>query len=117
MKFKIDENLPAEVVELLQREGHDAVTVLDQRLGGEADSAIAAICQQENRIIVTLDLDFADIRTYPPRDYAGLIVLRLKRQDKIHVLEVVERLLETFLSESPEKKLWIVDERRLRIRE
>ncbi len=117
MKFKIDENLPVEVAELLQREDYDTFTVLDQRLGGEADSDIATICQQENRIIVTLDLDFADIRAYPPRDFAGLIVLRLKQQDKPHVLKVVEQLLKTLQSESPEKKLWIVGERRIRIRE
>jgi len=117
MKFKIDENLPVEVAELLQQAGHDALTVLDQQLGGEADGEIGIICQRESRIIVTLDLDFEDIRTYPPRDFSGLIVLRLKRQDKFYVLEIVERLLDVLKDESPEKKLWIVDERRVRIRE
>jgi len=42
---------------------------------------------------VTLDLDFADIRTYPPEDYPGLIVLRLGWQDKPHVLDVFRKLL------------------------
>ncbi len=116
MKFKIDENLPVEVAELLQQAGYDASTILDQHLGGEVDSEIGTICQREGRIIMTLDLDFADIRTYPPKDFAGLIVLRLKRQDKLHVLGIVERLLDTLKSESPEKKLWIVGERRIRIR-
>ena len=102
---------------LLQQKGYDALTVLDQQLGGEADNEIAAICQQEDRIIVTLDLDFADIRAYPPKDFAGLIVLRLKYQDKLHIMKVVERLLETLKSESLEKKLWIVSEHRVRIRE
>ncbi len=117
MKFKIDENLPTEVAELLQQAGHDALTVLDQQLGGESDSEIGTICQQEGRIIVTLDLDFADIRAYPPRDFAGLIVLRLKQQDKLYVLDIIERLLDILKDESPEKKLWIVGERRIRIRE
>jgi hypothetical protein len=37
-KFKIDENLPIEVAEMLQQAGFDAAPVLGQFLGGEADS-------------------------------------------------------------------------------
>ena len=32
MKFKTDENLPVEVVGLLQHEGHDALSVVGQQL-------------------------------------------------------------------------------------
>ena len=35
MKFKVDENLPIEVVRLLEDNGHDALTILGQNLGGE----------------------------------------------------------------------------------
>ncbi len=116
MKFKIDENLPVEVAELLQQAGYDALTVLDQQLGGEADAEIGTICQQEDRIIMTLDLGFADIRAYPPQEFFGLIVLRLKRQDKLRVLGIVEQLLDVLKNEPLDKKLWIVGERRIRIR-
>lgn len=30
---------------------------------------------------------------YPPEEYHGLIVLRLRRQDKAHVVGVIEQLL------------------------
>ncbi|MGH8547744.1 MAG: DUF5615 family PIN-like protein [Methylococcales bacterium] len=66
MKFKIDENLPAEITVLLQEAGYDAITVLEQELGGSADPCIASVCRNENRALVTPDTDFADIRTYPP---------------------------------------------------
>lgn len=117
MRFKIDENLPIEVAEMLLNEGHDALTVLDQQMCGDTDDQIAAVCQRERRIIVLLDLDFANIRAYPPRDFSGLIVLRLKKQDKVHALEVFKRLLRTLSSEQLEKRLWIVDENRIRIHE
>lgn len=82
MRFKIDENLPIEAAEVLQQAGHDASTVLQQDLGGgRADTDTASICQRERRALVTLDMDFADIRTYPPKQFLGLIVLRLRRQD------------------------------------
>lgn len=32
MRFKVDENLPLEVVERLTRARHDAITVIDQHL-------------------------------------------------------------------------------------
>lgn len=116
MRFKTDENLPAEAADLLKQWGHDALTVLDQHLGGSADSEIASICQQENRILVTLDLDFADIRAYPPADFPGLIVLRLKQQDKAYVLDMLARAIELLPQEPLDKHLWIVEENHVRIR-
>ena len=116
MKFKVDENLPIEAAELLGQAGHDAVTVLEQELGGRADPDIASICQRESRALVTLDTDFADIRAYPPQDFPGLVVLRLKRQDKLHVLEALRRATPVFSREPLQRHLWIVEEGRVRIR-
>lgn len=115
MKFKVDENLPVEVVVLLENSGHNAVTVLGQNLEGEPDARIAEVCQEEKRTLVTLDTDFCDIRTYSPDEYFGLIVLRLKRQDKPHVLSVMGRLINILLKEPLERRLWIVEEGRVRI--
>ncbi|MCD6289538.1 MAG: DUF5615 family PIN-like protein [Anaerolineae bacterium] len=100
LRFKVDENLPSEVAEHLRRAGYDAETVLTEHLGGSSDMAIAAICQREARTLITLDTGFTDIRTYPPDQYAGLIVLRLKRQDKRHVLAIVARLATKLSEES-----------------
>lgn len=117
MRFKIDENPPLEAPALLRQAGYDAVTVVEQGLGGRADSDIALMCQREGRALVTLDMGFADIRGYPPREYSGLVVLRLRWQDKPHVLETVRRLITMFLDEPLEGHLWIVEEDRLRIRD
>ncbi len=115
MKFKVDENLPIEVVELLEDNGHDALTVLGQNLGGEPDLRITQVCINEKRALITLDTDFSDIRTYPPEEFFGLIVLRLKTQDKLHVLSVVSRLINILFMEPLERRLWIVEEGRVRI--
>jgi predicted nuclease of predicted toxin-antitoxin system len=117
MKFKIDENLPIEVKELLIAAGHDALLVSDQQLEGKPDQLISEVCQLESRAIITLDLDFADIRSYPPAQYAGIIVLRLRRQDKLTVIAVIKELLNIMKLEKVEHLLWIVDEQRVRIRE
>jgi predicted nuclease of predicted toxin-antitoxin system len=116
MKFKIDENLPIEVAEFLYGAGYDAMTVSEQEMGGSDDAEVAVVCQEEERILVTLDLDFADIRTYPPSEYPGFVVLRLKQQDKPHVMRVLGHLIRVFQEESVERSLWIVEEEQIRIR-
>lgn len=117
MDFKIDENMPVETADLLKRFGHDALTVIDQDMSGGTDESIAEVCQHEQRVLITLDLDFADIRTYPPSQYPGLIVLRVKRQDKRTVTSMIERISEAIDQEILSRRLWIVDEEHIRIRE
>ena len=46
--------------------GHDIESALSEKLGGADDPVLLAACVAEDRILVTLDLDFSDIRTYPP---------------------------------------------------
>jgi len=110
MKFKLDENLPRDAVHLFQSEGYDAMTVIEQHLEGEKDANIARICQQEQRTLVTLDLDFADIRTYPPSDYSGIIVLRPALQSLPGVQRLMTQVLIQLKTEIVDRKLWIVDE-------
>ena len=79
MKFKIDENLPVDAVKTFQEAGYNTVSVLDQSLQGCSDKTLISVCKNENRILVTLDIDFANLLTYPPQEYAGIIMLRLKK--------------------------------------
>ena len=116
MKFKIDENLPVEFAELLRASGYEADTINDEGLAGSPDERVIAVCRSESRCLITLDLDFGDMRAYPPADLFGLIVLRLQRQDKLHVLEIATRLIPLLRVEPLTKRLWIVDEKRVRIR-
>lgn len=115
-RVKIDENLPREACEVLLRAGIDAVDVHEQRLRGALDPAIAAVCRVERRALVTLDAGFANIRTYPPEDHAGLIVLRLKSQDKDTVLALLEKLAVVLADIDPAGRLLIVRESGIRIR-
>jgi predicted nuclease of predicted toxin-antitoxin system len=114
--FKVDENLPIEVTQLLNEAGHDASSIHEQNMVGCSDDHIASVCQIEERAIVTLDLDFADIRTFPPEDHAGLIVLRPAKQDKASVLEIFHRMVDKLDEEPIVGKLWIVTRQSIRIR-
>ena len=115
MKLKTDENLPDEAADLLCGAGHDATTAGKQGLGGATDPTIASACQPEGRALVTLDLDFADIQTYPPDRYPGFVVLRLTRQDKNSVLKTITRITALLDAEPIAGSLWIVEENQVRI--
>lgn len=117
MRFKTDENLPVEAAAVFRDAGHDAETVWDQELAGKDDATIASRVRGEQRILVTADLDFANIRAYPPEDHPGLIVLRLKRQDKANAVAVMKRVALALDHRSPEGELWIVEEDRIRFRQ
>ena len=66
MNLKLDENLDARLAALLRRSGHEVATVRDQGLAGIDDQALYAHCGSEARILVTLDLDFANVLQYSP---------------------------------------------------
>ena len=72
---------------------------------------------REGRVIVTLDTDFSNIRTYPPGAYPGLVALRLGNQARDHVLEIGTRLLEVLSGANLSGLLWIVEESRIRVRQ
>jgi predicted nuclease of predicted toxin-antitoxin system len=116
MLFKIDENLPLEIAQLLSRAGHDAKTVHDQQLQDVKDSILLKNCDSENRILITMDADFSDIRMYPPQEHEGIIVLKIGNQSKKHVVEVFQTVLGLMKKEPLKKRLWIVEETMVRIR-
>jgi hypothetical protein len=96
--------------------GHDALRVDEQGLNGMADPQVAAACVAEGRAIVTLDMDCSDIRTYPPDQFAGIIVFRPSSQ-MIPVLERLTDLVIGLLSqETLTGCLWIVEDARVRVR-
>ena len=117
MRFKLDENLSPTIAGLLAEAGHDAATVAEQGLAGAEDPDIAAVCLDEDRILLTLDLDFADVRAYPPQSYPGLMVLRISNQSPRRQLEAVSRILPSLSGSSLRGQLWVVEDSRIRIRE
>ena len=116
MKFKIDENLPVEFAELLRQAGFEADTTEDEGLSGAADEIIAERCRLERRILISLDLDFANVRAFPPQHHDGLIVLRSKQQHKEVLLVMFRRVLMVLPKHSPAGQLWIVEADRIRQR-
>ena len=62
MKIKLDENLSRHLKHPLSEQGHDVSTALEEGLLGKVDIEVGEAAKGEDRIIFTLDLDFADLR-------------------------------------------------------
>jgi predicted nuclease of predicted toxin-antitoxin system len=118
MKFKLDENFGARTVPIFREVGHDVETVRDEHLSGSPDPTIFDACVREQRCLVTLDLDFADVLRFPPHLTAGIAVIRLPQRTSTATMEgLVRRLLLAVQAGSIAGRLWIVETTRVRIHE
>lgn len=76
MKIKLDENLSRYLKPALVTEGHQASTAADEGLLGKTDEDVAAAAAGEGMMAFTLDLEFGNLRKYPPGPHAGVVLFR-----------------------------------------
>jgi predicted nuclease of predicted toxin-antitoxin system len=76
MKLKLDENLSRHLKPVLIGLGHDVLTAADENLLSHPDTEIAQAAKEEQRMLMTLDVEFADLRKYPPGSHPGVILFR-----------------------------------------
>lgn len=116
MKFKVDENLPAELAIELTAAGHDAQTVFDEGLAGSPDPALVDAAHREHRILLTMDKGLADVRAYPPQQYDGIVLFRPKTQGRRETLEFIRRHLSALFVANVSGHLLVVTDSGIRIR-
>ena len=61
MKFLADMGISPRVTEELRQRGYDAVHLVEQKLNRMVDGDILQKARQENRIVLTNDLDFGEL--------------------------------------------------------
>lgn len=115
MKFKLDENFGPTVHEVFRKRGLNSRTVHEEGLSGSPDPEILAAAVAEDRVLVTLDKDFANVLIFPPEATCGVVVVNLPRRATRALLAVV---LDSFLTACENQqvrgKLWIVEPGRIR---
>ena len=62
MKFKIDENLPIEIIDEIRGLGHEADTVINEGLKGFADPQILAAAKTAGCVLLTMDKGIANVQ-------------------------------------------------------
>ncbi|MBC6420399.1 MAG: DUF5615 family PIN-like protein [Hormoscilla sp. SP5CHS1] len=120
LKFFIDQCVPNSIIQRLRDAGHEALVLIDYIPIESPDIEVIAKAQELNAILVSLNGDFADIVTYPPSAYQGIISIQLRNHPEI-IPQLMTRLIDYLsLQDSGEHyrgKLMIVEVFRIRFRE
>jgi len=116
--FLIDASMPRGTSALICSRGHQATDVRDLGLHAAQDSVIAAHAQANQLAILSRDFDFADVRNYPPDQYAGIVVVDVPSTFTAPIiLKLVDRLLmDTKTLNDLPRRLAILEPGRVRLR-
>ena len=93
MRIVADLHISPRTVEFLRLLGHDVVRVGEVLNASTPDETIVHWAAEQNRTILTQDLDFTDIIALSGQTHPSLVVLRLSSSRIEHVNSVLERAL------------------------
>jgi len=112
MQFLVDENVRKEVRDFLKTKGHDVLSLP----AGLEDEKIAQIAKETKRIILTHDQHFGDILLYPPKEYSGIIRIKIHPPNAETIIKALENLFQKLSPQQIDKKLIILEKEGFRIR-
>jgi predicted nuclease of predicted toxin-antitoxin system len=95
MRFLADENFPRPALLVLRQAGYDIRSVAEES-PGLSDEAVAALCDRDERVLLTFDKDFGDLvfRQGLPAGSA-IVLFRLIPESPAEVHAILSSLLET----------------------
>ena len=115
MKIKLDHNLSRHLKPSLQAFGHDVDTAFDEGLAGSTDNEVLNEATGQSRILFTLDTDFLNLKSYPPRDHVGVVVFRPTRQGALAIMKMVKGFVRSADLKKYRKRTAVVERTRIRI--
>lgn len=80
------------------------------------DADVIALAHRLNAVLLTVDLDFANILDYPPADHEGIIVLRYQIDEEVELDATLKAMLADIYREGLRGALVIVSAGRYRVR-
>ena len=110
MRFLVDECTGPAVAEWLQAQGYEVFSVYDS-VGGMDDNEIAQKAFQENWILITNDKDFGDQIYREHKSHHGVILLRLDNERAKNKIDVLKRLLNSYVDRLPDQFVVATEEK------
>jgi predicted nuclease of predicted toxin-antitoxin system len=117
VRFKVDENLPAEIAEALRASGYAADTVGEEGLSGSSDLDVVAAAASDARILLTLDKGIASQVRRVAVLHHGIVLFRPKSTGRGTALAFVQQHLEAMLRLPIQGRVTVVTENGIRIRQ
>jgi predicted nuclease of predicted toxin-antitoxin system len=116
MKLKLDENLSRHLKPILEEQNFDVLTVSDEGLLSQDDTTIGRAAKTEGRMLFTLDIEFGDLRKYPPGTHPGIILFRARSFGPLAVNLFVQEFAKDADFEQFVGCVVVVDPSRVRVR-
>ncbi len=120
LRFLADHCISNTIVQTVRDAAHEVVRLRDVLPVESPDTIVIAKAQEMDAILLSMNGDFADIVTYPPKNYKGIVALQMRNHAE--VLEQLMARLKEYLRTQPAMadyrgKLLVVEVNRIRIRE
>ena len=119
LRLFADQCVPGSIIQALREEGHEILRLKDSIPVDSPDRVVLAKAQELDAIRLSLNGDFADIVSYPPSEYKGIIALQIRNRPEA-IPQLVSRFI-NFVSSHPDRqyfvgKLLLIEAHRIRIR-
>ncbi len=116
MRFLADMGVSATTVRALRAAAHDAVHLREEGLIRLPDPDIVAKAIQEQRVVLTFDLDFGDILAVSRAEGPSVIIFRLRNQTPAAVNPRLFRVISNCAAELTSGAIIIVEDQGYRLR-
>ena len=80
MRFFADHCVSNSIARALQNAGHDVLRLRDHLPVESEDDAVIAKAQELGAVLLSLNGDFADIVSYPPANYRGVVAIQMRNR-------------------------------------
>ena len=117
MRFLADMGVSYSAVQHLRAAGHDAIHLRDLQMQSAPDSDVFALAAKDRRIILTFDLDFAEIAAMAGSVLPSVVIFRINDTRVAHLIGRLQTMLSHAAPALLAGAIVIVDDSRIRIRE
>lgn len=116
MKLRADLHISPRTAQFLRSLGHDVLRVTDLLPATASDETIVERAAQDQRIILTQDLDMTAIIALSRRQYPSLVTLRLSSVRIEFVNTILQRTLPVLEQDLLQGALVTIEDSRVRLR-
>lgn len=116
MKFLADMGVSMTVVQALREQDYDAIHLREQRLQRLPDPTILIKAKQENRIILTFDLDFSELLAINREDLPSVVIFHLQKTIPHFVADRLLESLPLYKENLTQGAILIIEDSRYRLR-
>lgn len=116
MKFLIDMPLSPSLAQWLNAQGHDAIHAASAGMNRSTDIDLIERARDDDRIVVTADLDYPRLLSFMRADRPAVILFRGGNYSEQQMLHLLQLTLSRVPSHELEHSLVVVDQMRIRKR-